>query len=123
MCRVVSPVRRERRESFASVPGFPEREKMAFDLNAREEGPECRSRIVLQLDGSLPSIATGRIFPGRPCSALPRHHYYSCPVLPLPQQDLSLSLSSCLGAVLVLWLFRGLPKALHCISLVSHTTR
>jgi hypothetical protein len=76
MCRVVSPVRRKRRESFASVPGFPESAGAAL----------CCSWTGLR------SIATGRIFPGRPCSALPRHHYYSCPVLPLPQQDLSLSL-------------------------------
>jgi hypothetical protein len=93
MCRVVSPVRRERRESFASVPGFPEREKMALDLNAREEGPERRSRIVLQLDGSLPSIATGRNIsrPAMLCSASPPLLLVSCSAS-TPARSLSLSL-------------------------------
>jgi hypothetical protein len=102
----------ERRESFASVPSA-QREKMALDLNARAEGPERRVRIVLQLDGSSLHLHRSQI--SRPskgeamlCSALPRHHYYSCPILPLPPAR---SLS-CLGV---------LPKALHCISLVPHT--
>jgi hypothetical protein len=105
----------ERRESFASVPSA-QREKMALDLNARAEGPERRVRIVLQLDGSSLHLHRSQI--SRPskgeamlCSAL------LCSASP-PLLLVSYSASTPSKISL---LFRVLPKALHCISLVPHT--
>jgi hypothetical protein len=118
-CRVTCAEREKREFCFCSR--LPREREDGF-------GFECKGRGTRAQEPHC--VAVGRVFAPSPQVAyFQAGHALLClatiitrVLFCLYPSKISLSLSSCLGAVLVLWLFRGLPKALRCISLVSHTT-